>query len=81
MLARRVLSWSRLHHLEVTYEDLIKDRTHFRQIVDFLSIDSMETAPESPLVKIRQGGPAETVLNFDEVRDVLSKSRFCEFIQ
>src|SRR5919106_1615919 len=48
-IARKLLRWFRLPHLEVVYEDLVSDQKHFHLIGDFLSIDLRQQIPQSAL--------------------------------
>lgn len=80
-LARFLLRWCRLHHLEVVYEDLLNDQNHFRLILDFLSINSEIYTPHSALVKIRQQGHRETIKNYEQVKEVLANSRFARLLE
>lgn len=80
-LARKLLSWCRLPHLEIAYEDLYRDQAHFRLIWDFLSIKPEEDMPESSLVKIRRGGHRDVISNYDEVKQVMANSKFAELLE
>ena len=80
-IARKLLNWCRLPHLEVAYEDLFRDRAHFRLILDFLSIKPTENMPQSTLVKIRKGGHGDVISNYDKVKDVLANSKFAELLE
>jgi LPS sulfotransferase NodH len=80
-LARRLLRWCRLPHIEVTYEDLLRDPAHFRRIVDFLALGGVETMPQSTLLKIRQGGHREVIRNYQQVREVLMNSQFTGLLE
>jgi len=80
-MARKLLSWCRLPHLEVAYEDLLRDPAHFRLIWNFLSIKSEEHMPQSTLVKIRRGGQREVISNYDEVKQILANSKFAELVE
>jgi LPS sulfotransferase NodH len=80
-IARKLLSWCRLPHLEVAYEDLLHDQAYFRLIWDFLSIKSKETVPQSTLVKIRRGGQRDVISNYDQVKEVLADSRFAGLLE
>jgi len=75
-IARKLLSWCRLPHLEVAYEDLLRDQAHFRLILDFLSINSTENVPQSTVVKIRKAGHRDVISNYDQVKEVLANSKF-----
>lgn len=80
-LARKMLVWCRLPHLEVAYEELLHDQSNFCLIQDFLAIDSGEDALQSNTVKIRRGGHREVVNNYEEVRHVLANSKFAGLLE
>jgi hypothetical protein len=80
-IARKLLSWCRLPHLEIAYEDLLRDQAHFRRIWDFLSLKPGEDMPRSTVVKIRKGGHRDVISNYDEVREVLANSKFTELLE
>ncbi|HKZ80697.1 MAG TPA: hypothetical protein VJ124_20650 [Pyrinomonadaceae bacterium] len=80
-LARKLLSGCRLPHLEVAYEDLLRDQAHFRLILEFLSIQPEAQMPQSTLVKIRRGGQRDAIRNYDEVKKVLANSKFAELLE
>jgi hypothetical protein len=81
-MARKLLAWCRLPHLEVTYEDLVRDQTYyFRLIGDFLSINSSEQMPQSPLTKIRRGTHRDMISNYDQVKKVLANSKFASLLE
>ncbi len=80
-IARKLLSWCRLPHLEVAYEDLLRDQAHFRLILEFLSIRPEARMPQSTLVKIRRGGQRDAISNYDEVREVLAHSKFAGLLE
>lgn len=75
-LAREILLWSRLSHIEVAYEDLLNDRSKFKTILKFLAIDSVENLPESSTIKIRKGNHREVIRNYDEVKQALASTRY-----
>lgn len=79
-LARAMLRGCRLPHFEVAYEDLYRNRNEFRQICDFLSVNSEEALPESTLVKIRKGGHRDVIKNYSEVKERLYGSRFATLL-
>jgi hypothetical protein len=70
-----------LPHVEVAYEDLLRDQAHFRLILEFLSIKPEAHMPQSTLVKIRRGGHRDVISNYDEVREVLTHSRFTGLLE
>jgi hypothetical protein len=80
-MARKLLSWCRLAHLEVAYEDLLRDQAHFHLIMDFLSIKSTGNMPQSTLVKIRRGGHRDVISNYDEVKEGLANSKFAALLE
>lgn len=79
-IARKLLKWCRLPHLEVAYEDLLGNPAHFRLIWDFLSIKSTESMPQSTLVKIRTKGQRDVLSNYTEVQKVLGNTKFAELL-
>ena len=81
-IARKLLIWCRLPHLEVAYEDLVRDQNYyFRLIGDFLSINSREQMPQSPLTKIRKGAHRDMISNYDQVKKVLANSKFASLLE
>jgi LPS sulfotransferase NodH len=81
-IARKLLIWCRLHHLEVAYEDLVHDQTYyFRLIGDFLSVNSRAQMPQSPLTKIRRGTHRDVIRNYNAVKQVLADSKFAELLE
>jgi len=81
-IARKLLLGCRLPHLEVIYEDLVRDQTYnFRLIGDFLSINSTEQMPQSPLTKIRKGTHRDMISNYDQVKKVLANSKFASLLE
>ena len=79
-LARILLTWSKLPHMEIAYEDLLRDPAQFSQILKFLSIDPQEGSIGSTVVKIRKGGHRDVIRNYDEVKNVLAGSQFSSLI-
>jgi hypothetical protein len=81
-IARKILTWSRLPHLEVTYEDVARDQNHYFQLIgDFLSINAREQMPKSPLTKIRKGAHRDMISNYDQVKQALAESKFASLIE
>ncbi len=80
-MARRLLRWCGLRHLEITYEGLLRDQAHFRLIWEFLSINPEQDIPESNVVKIRRGGHRDVISNYDEVKEVLANSKFAGLLE
>jgi len=81
MTVRKLLRWSRLPHIEVVYEELVRDPSRFSLIWDFLSINPEGQLPQSDLVKIRRGRYAEVISNYDEVKTALAGSVFAGLIE
>jgi hypothetical protein len=75
-MSRKLLRWSRLPQIEITYEELLCDQSRFGLIWDFLSVNPEGQLPQSDLAKIRKGGHAEVISNYDEVKKALAGSEF-----
>ena len=81
-IARKLLAWCKLPHLEVTYEDLVRDQAYyFRLIADFLSINSKEQIPQSPLTRIRRGAHRDMISNYEQVKQILANSKFASLLE
>ena len=80
-LARKLLVWCRLPHMEIAYEDLLRDQDRFQLIWDFLSIRPTDPSPRSTLVKIRKGGHREVIMNYDQVKERLANSKFAGLLE
>jgi LPS sulfotransferase NodH len=80
-VARKMLTWFKLPHLEVAYEDLLRDQGFFHRIGDFLSLNSRGQIPQSALVKIRKSGHRDVIGNYDQVREVLVNSKFAGLLE
>jgi hypothetical protein len=70
--ARKLLRWSKLTHLEVSYENLLKGPSFFDPIWDFLSINPERILPQSNLVKIQQNRHETVISNYKQVKAVLA---------
>lgn len=79
-IARKLLNWCRLPHLEIAYEDLSRDQGHFRRVWDFLSVQSEQEMPQSNVVKIRRGGHRDVISNYDQVKRALANTKFAGFL-
>jgi LPS sulfotransferase NodH len=77
---RKLLHRFHLRHIEVIYEDLVRDRDRFNPIWNFMAIDTLGYLPPPKLVKIRRGGHAEVIRNYNEVKAVLMDSAFANLI-
>lgn len=80
-MARQLLKWGRLPHMEVAYEDLLRDRARFRPILDFLLIKPEQDIPESTVVKTTRSGHRDVIRNHDEVKERLANSKFAELLE
>ena len=80
-MARRMLKIFKLPHVEVIYEDLVRNHKLFLQLADFLSIDSEQQIPEFSLTKIRKEGHRDVIGNYDEVKEVLIHSKFAGLLE
>ncbi|MFC1479388.1 sulfotransferase domain-containing protein [Planctomycetota bacterium] len=79
-IARKMLKWSFLPHMEIAYEDLLEDTSNYKYISDFLSIDLQTDNFESHLVKIRKGDHKDVIENYTEVKELLQGSPFEDMI-
>ncbi|MDX1474958.1 MAG: hypothetical protein R3309_12365 [Reinekea sp.] len=80
-MARRLLTWLNLPHIEITYEDLLREPAHFGQILNFLSINPQNQKKQASTVKIRKGGHRDVIRNYDEVKEVLTGSHFAALLE
>ena len=81
-IARKLLRLLRLSHIEVAYEDLVRDPAHYFQLIrDFLSINAKEQMPQSPLTKIRKSHHRDVIINYDQVKKVLANSKFAGLLE
>lgn len=81
MVARKLLHWCRLSHLEVAYDDLLRDQACFSLLWDFLSINPEGHMPQSNLIKIRKAGHADIISNYGEVKEALAGTEFAKLIE
>jgi LPS sulfotransferase NodH len=75
-LGRRLLRVCRLKHVEVVYEELVRDEAQFDRIRDLLGIPAGEPLPASHIVKSRRGRQRDVIANYDDVRRALQGSGF-----
>jgi LPS sulfotransferase NodH len=80
-LARVLLRWCRLPHVEVAYEDLLRDQAEMNPVLEFLSIRPEGFTPRSTLTKIRRGRQRDVISNYDEVEQLLANSRFAALLE
>jgi hypothetical protein len=78
--ARRMLRASRLSHLEVTYEGLVRDPGRFDDILDFLGVATGSEQPHSNILKTRVGEQKDVIANYDEVVRALTGTRFAALL-
>lgn len=74
--ARRLLRLTGLAHLEVAYEDLVRDPSLFQRLGEFLAVEAVGQMPRSELTRIRKGSHREVIGNYEQVRSVLANSEF-----
>lgn len=79
--ARRLLRWSTLPQIEVTYEDLISDPAAFHQLFRFLGTEMGDHVPKSKLVRTGGKEQAEVISNYEEVRTALAGTPFARWIE
>jgi LPS sulfotransferase NodH len=79
--ARRLLRLCRLRHMEVAYDDLVRDPAQFEGVLDFLGIPANQYALQSRLERIRGGGHRDVIANYEAVRNALASSEFAELLQ
>lgn len=70
-----------LPYMEVIYEELVADRHSFNAVLSFLGIKADATKLSSSLKKINPKSHAELIENYDSVRHVLQKTKFCELLR
>jgi LPS sulfotransferase NodH len=81
-IARKLLVWCKLPHLEVSYEAMVRNQTHYFNLIgDFLSINAGEQMPKSPLTRIRKGTHRDMISNYDQVKKVLADSKFAGLLE
>ncbi|HXQ35386.1 MAG TPA: hypothetical protein VN843_15315, partial [Anaerolineales bacterium] len=81
-IARKLLLWCKLPHLEISYEAMVQDQTHYFNLIgDFLSINSREQMPKSPLTRIRKGTHRDMISNYDQVKKALADSKFASLLE
>lgn len=80
-LGRRVLRLCRLRHIEVAYEDLVADQSHFARLLDFLHIPFEGALPESHILKTRLETQKEVLRNYDEVQRTLAGSQYSHLLE
>ena len=75
-----LLRMCRLPHIEVTYEDLVRDSHNFDAVFEFLSINRESGAPQSQLTKLARGNHSEIIGNYAEVKDALAGTEFAALL-
>jgi hypothetical protein len=80
-LARKLLRWCRLPHVQVAYEDLLHDQAEMNAVLEFLSVKPEGFTPQSTLTKIRKGKQRDVISNYNEVADLLADSRFAALLE
>jgi hypothetical protein len=77
---RRLIRMVRLPAIEVTYEHLAANPEGFGAILQFLGVDDANRPLSSDIRKINPFGKQETIANYDEIRAVLTGTRFARFL-
>ena len=80
-IARKLLVWCKLPHIEVIYENLVRDKNQFQAIWNFLSIDPGNHAGQANIVKTRRGGYRDVIVNYDEVKEALANTSFAALLE
>ncbi len=78
---RAWLTLTRQSHLEVAYEDLVRDTAPFEKIKRFLNLDPATLLPETDLSKITRGRHADVIENYEEVRAALHQTPFASLLE
>jgi LPS sulfotransferase NodH len=79
--ARRLLRLCRIPHVEVAYEDLVRDPGRFDSILEVLGIPAPGHEPRSHILKTRLTGQRDVVSNYDDVERVLANTRFAGLLE
>lgn len=74
--ARELIKRTGTPHIEIAYEEILKDKTVFKEILDFLLISPTDIMWESKLVKIQRKKRSEAIANISEVKKILSGTPF-----
>jgi hypothetical protein len=78
---RKIIKWTGLPAIEVSYEDLQDRSQEFSRLCEFLDIPPVLEIPSSRLVKMRRGSPSEILENYHEVHQLLSKTPYAIFLE
>ena len=79
-LARRLLRVLRLRHLEIGYEELAVDPGRFDEVLAFLRIPTTAGLASSNILRTRVGTQRDVVENYEDVRRLLSGTRFAALL-
>lgn len=79
--ARALLRVTGLSHMEVAYEDLVRDPALYQRIGEFLAVQAMGQMPRSELTRIRKGSHREVIGNYEQVRSALANSEFAGLLE
>jgi LPS sulfotransferase NodH len=77
--AKRLLRLFQFHYLEIAYEDLVSNPLNFKRMTEFLEVKFYGT-PQSSTHKIIRGDHAAVIDNYDEIKKLLSHTKFSDFI-
>jgi LPS sulfotransferase NodH len=79
--ARWAIRLSTCRCIEIVYENLTAEPLEFKRIKDFLRIDADLAATASRLSKRGSQEHSRTIVNYDEVRQRLSRTRFSDMVR
>jgi LPS sulfotransferase NodH len=79
-VARRLLRVTRLRHIEVGYEELIRDASRFEDVFRFLNLALPVSVPRSNIVRTRAGSQRDVIENYDEVRRALAGTPYSSLL-
>jgi LPS sulfotransferase NodH len=80
VLARRLLRWFRMPHVEVIYEDLSRDPENFARVWAFLGFDPDQQSVDTKYVKLVRASHVDLIENYVEVKNALADTEFAELI-
>ncbi len=79
-LARRLLRWFRIPHIEVIYESLSAEPDNFKRVWAFLGLEANGQLIQSNYVKLIRASHVDLIENYTEIKTVLADTEFAELI-
>ena len=79
--ARWLLRVSTCHYLEIVYEKLVEDVAEFARIKNFLGLKSDVGTARSKLNRRGRHEHSQAVINYDEISQLLSRTRFASMVR